>query len=67
MFLIHLKGDKLPSMKSLSTIGVELSGKQHSNIALQIYSALYMFILLQSRNTMIHRHLCISFELFGIY
>lgn len=34
MFPIHLKGDKLPSMKSLSTTGVELSGKQHSNIAL---------------------------------
>lgn len=53
MFPIHLKGDELPSMKSLSTIGVELSGKQHSNIALQIYSAFYMFILLPSRNTMI--------------
>lgn len=45
MFPIHLKGDKLPSMKSLSTIGVELCGKQHSNIALQIYSAFYSICL----------------------
>lgn len=35
MFPIHLKGNKRPSMKSLSTIGVELSGKQNSNIVKQ--------------------------------